>query len=287
MQQIEDRFNKRARYPWTFLSDQSFSQDFRARTSAMTDSPTVFDVIPAEHWGPPAWINSTRAEQVRENMKLLRIPQGDSIRFRNLSRFNAGFLAKQEILRSRRPGAQYFCDFLEDPFQVMRDEGKIYAFNLAPFEMDQTVSTLWETVYDFIQEHNLHLHTGSNLARFVTKDDSYTLCYYDNNFEVVDMDFLRSSTYSTFFDYLDKKGGIFYERWGSGPILSIALSLFLPKEKLSFQQNIGYRFGDMQHCPNGNAYTTGRCACDPKDNFGESCPLLVITVIHKRRITRF
>lgn len=29
--------------------------------------------------------------------------------------------------------------------------------------------------------------------------------------EIVDMTFLRSPTYLTFFDYLDKKGGIFYE----------------------------------------------------------------------------
>ena len=33
----------------------------------------------------------------------------------------------------------------------------------------------------------------------------------ESSFEVVDMEFLRSSTYLTFFDYLDKKGGIFYE----------------------------------------------------------------------------
>jgi len=46
------------------------------RVSAMTDSPISFDVIPAEHWGPPDWINGTRAEQVRKNMGLLRIPHG-------------------------------------------------------------------------------------------------------------------------------------------------------------------------------------------------------------------
>lgn len=33
----------------------------------------------------------------------------------------------------------------------------------------------------------------------------------ESSFEIVDMEFLRSPTYLTFFDYLDKKGGIFYE----------------------------------------------------------------------------
>ncbi|KAH9079421.1 glycolipid 2-alpha-mannosyltransferase-domain-containing protein [Lactarius deliciosus] len=79
-------------------------------------------------------------------------------------------------------------------------------------EMEQTVSTLWEAVYDFMQEHKLRINTGSNLAGFVTEDeDTYTLCHYESSFEVVDMKFLRSPGYLTFFDYLDKKGGIFYE----------------------------------------------------------------------------
>ncbi|KAH9005165.1 glycosyltransferase family 15 protein [Lactarius hatsudake] len=273
MQQIEDRFNAQARYPWTFLCDEPLTEDFKTRVSTITDSPVSFGVIPAEHWGPPDWINGTRAEQVRKNMGLLRIPQGDSARFRNLSRFNAGFLARQDILQSYRyywriqPGSQYFCDFLEDPFEIMR-EGKIYAFNMALREMEQTVSTLWEAVYDFMQEHKLRINTGSNLAGFVTEDeDTYTLCHYESSFEVVDMKFLRSPGYLTFFNYLDKKGGIFYERWDSASILSIALSLFLHKEKLVFQDGIGYRHGDIQYCPQGDAYKTRRCACDPKKNF--------------------
>ncbi|KAH9063426.1 glycosyltransferase family 15 protein [Lactarius vividus] len=273
MQQIEDRFNAQARYPWTFLCDEPLTEAFKARVSTMTDSQISFDVIPTEHWGPPEWINRTRAEQVRKNMGLLRIPQGDSARFRNLSRFNAGFLARQDILQSYRyywriqPGSQYFCDFLVDPFEIMR-KGKIYAFNMALREMEQTVSTLWEAVYDFTQEHKLRINTGSNLAGFVTEDeDTYTLCHYESSFEVVDMKFLRSPGYLTFFDYLDKKGGIFYERWDSASILSIALSLFLHKEELFFQDSIGYRHGDIQHCPQGDAYSTRRCACDPKNNF--------------------
>lgn len=273
MQQIEDRLNARARYPWTFLSDESLTEVFKTRVSAMTDSPISFGVIPAEHWGPPDWINVTRAEQVRKNMRLLGIPQGDSARFRNLSRFNAGFLARQDTLRSYRyywriqPGSQYFCDFLEDPFEIMR-EGKIYAFNMALYEMEQTVSTLWETVYDFMQEHKFRINnTGSN-SGFVTEDeDTYTYCHYESSFEVVDMKFLRSRAYLTFFDYLDKKGGIFYERWDSASILSIALSLFLPKEKLFFQDSVGYRSGDIQHCPQRDADRSSRCACDPKNNF--------------------
>ncbi|KAH9050759.1 alpha-1,2-mannosyltransferase-like protein [Lactarius hengduanensis] len=141
-------------------------------------------------------------------------------------------------------------------------------------EMEQTVSTLWEAVYDFMQEHKLRINTGSNLAgRRLPVFLLRTKAFLDeSSFEVVDMKFLRSPAYLTFFDYLDKKGGIFYERWDSASILSIALSLFLHKEKLFFQDSIGYRHGDIQHCPQGDAYRTRRCACDPKKNFGEKIP---------------
>ncbi|KAI9466220.1 hypothetical protein BJY52DRAFT_1240423 [Lactarius psammicola] len=37
MQQIEDRFNARARYPWTFLCDEPLTEDFKTYIS--TSSP--------------------------------------------------------------------------------------------------------------------------------------------------------------------------------------------------------------------------------------------------------
>ncbi|KAH9043223.1 glycosyltransferase family 15 protein [Lactarius pseudohatsudake] len=199
MQQIEDRFNAQARYPWTFLCDEPLTEDFTRRVSTMTDSLITFNVIPAEHWGPPDWINGTRAEQTTHGII------GES------------------------------------------------TFNMALREMEQTVSTLWEAVYDFMQEHKLRINTGSNLAGlpvFLLRTKAFL---DESSFEVVDMKFLRSPAYLTFFDYLDKKGGIFYE------------------EKLFFQDSIGYRHGDIQHCPQGDA-GTGRCACDPKKNFGEKIP---------------
>lgn len=35
------------------------------------------------------------------------------------------------------------------------------------------------------------------------------------------MRFWRSKAYSDFFDFLDSKGGFFYERWGDAPVHSI------------------------------------------------------------------
>ena len=40
---------------------------------------------------------------------------------------------------------------------------------------------------------------------------SIDCCAVWSNFEIGDLDFWRGEAYSTFFDFLDKKGGFYYE----------------------------------------------------------------------------
>jgi hypothetical protein len=88
-----------------------------------------------------------------------------------------------------------------------------------------------------------------------------------SNFEIADLDFWRSEAYTTFFNALDSAGGFYYERWGDAPVHSIAAALLLPKDKLHFFADIGYRHEPFQHCPQGDLHVKGRCSCDPSDNF--------------------
>ena len=70
-----------------------------------------------------------------------------------------------------------------------------------------------------------------------------------------------------FFEYLDKAGGFYYERWGDAPVHSIGAALFSKKDQIKFFDDIGYRHEPFQHCPQGDAHTRGNCWCDPKNNF--------------------
>lgn len=60
----------------------------------------------------------------------------------------------------------------------------------------------------------------NNLMRFVSDNngDSYNLCHFWSNFEIGDLNFLRSREYMEYFEYLDRTGGFFYERWGDAPV---------------------------------------------------------------------
>ena len=84
-----------------------------------------------------------------------------------------------------------------------------------------------------------------------------------SNFEIADLDFWRSPAYQKFFEHLDEAGGFYYERWGGAPVHSIAAALLLPKDRLHFFADIGYRHEPFQRCPQGEMHVAGKCSCDP------------------------
>lgn len=53
-----------------------------------------------------------------------------------------------------------------------------------------------------------------------------------NNFEVSDLAVWRSPEYRDYIDYIDKTGGIYYRRWGDAPIKTLAVTLFVPKDRI-------------------------------------------------------
>ena len=63
---------------------------------------------------------------------------------------------------------------------------------------------------------------------------------------------------------------ILFQRWGDAPVHSIAAALFARKDQIHFFNDIGYRHDPFQHCPSGEVWSKGRCACDPNDSFGIS-----------------
>ncbi|CAG8708680.1 6314_t:CDS:2, partial [Dentiscutata heterogama] len=98
-------------------------------------------------------------------------------------------------------------------------------------------------------------------------------CHFWSNFEIADLNLWRSEAYLKYFDFLDKKGGFFYERWGDAPVHSIAAVLFLKKHQVHFFKEIGYKHEPFTHCPSEEELQL-KCHCDPSNNFdfeGYSC----------------
>jgi alpha 1,2-mannosyltransferase len=87
-------------------------------------------------------------------------------------------------------------------------------------------------------------------------------------------DFWRGDAYSAYFDYLDKTGNFYYERWGDAPVHSIAAALFLSKNQIHFFDEIGYEHNPYTHCPSTEeAWKRGKCGCNREKSFGASLRL--------------
>ncbi|KAF8077935.1 glycosyltransferase family 15 protein [Lyophyllum atratum] len=290
IQQMEDRFNRRHNYPWVLLNEEPFTEEFKRRVSVLTDAPIFFGLIPREQWFQPDWIDESKAADGRRRMMWQGIIYAGSVpyvllhlhmvirmahfpsRYRNMCRFNSGFFFHHELLKPYRyywrPDVKFFCDVTYDPFLYMEDGNKVYGFTISLIEWEATIPTLWSTVKEFIAEYPQYVQPNNSM-NFLSDNDgeTYNLCHYWSNFEIADMDFWRGEAYQTFFDYLESKGGFYYERWGDAPVHSIAASLFARREQVHFFRDIGYRHDPFQHCPSGDSWSEGRCSCDPNDSF--------------------
>lgn len=274
VEQLEARFNRKFNYPWVFLNDEPFSTDFKRRVSVLTDADVSFGLVPREDWVQPDWIDEGRAQEGRNKLVRQGVIYGGSVSYRNMCRFNSGFFFRHELLTPYKwywrvePDVRYYCDLDYDPFLFMEDRDKVYGFTIAMPEWEPTIPSLWSTVKDFIAEHPQYV-SPDNAMDFLSDNagDSYNMCHFWSNFEIADMDFWRSEAYTKFFEYLEKTGGFYYERWGDAPVHSIAAALFTRKDQIHFFKDIGYKHAEFAHCPQGKQWREGHCSCDPNDNF--------------------
>ncbi|PCH34898.1 glycosyltransferase family 15 protein [Wolfiporia cocos MD-104 SS10] len=282
VRELEDRFNRRFGYPWVFLNDDEFDDNFKRRISNVVSGPVSFGRVPHEHWVQPGSIDEARAAANREKLVNDGVIYGGSVSYRNMCRYNSGFFYRHPLLQGTKwywrvePDVHFHCDVAFDPFRYMEDTGKVYGFTITMYEFQATIPTLWDAVKEFTHEHP-ELVAPENAMGYLSDDGgaTYNLCHFWSNFEIADMDFWRGPAYSAFFDFLDAKGGFYYERWGDAPVHSIGAALLARKDQIHFFDEIGYEHNPYTHCPRGSgAWARGKCACEPSRNFdydGYSC----------------
>lgn len=266
---FEDRFNKKFRYPYVFLNDVPFNEQFKNSIRKFTTNKVSFGTIPNEHWSYPSFINVTKADECRVDMERRDIIYGGSLSYRHMCRFNSGFFYRHPLLQEYdyywriEPWVEFLCDVDYDPFLFMKQNNKEYGFVIMVPEYIETVPTLWNTVEKFMEQYPQLVHPKNTLSMFRSSDGTYNLCHFWSNFEIGSLKFFRSGAYAKYFEFLDKAGGFFYERWGDAPVHSIGVAMFLPKEKIHFFEDIGYFHNPFYNCP-ANPALQLRCSCDPK-----------------------
>jgi alpha 1,2-mannosyltransferase len=104
MKQVESTFNKAYGYPWVFLNEEPFTDEFKKYayhfyflfslisfhflmlsiirwTSEVTGAKTSYGLIPHDHWYQPDWIDEDKAKALRKEMEDNRIIYGGSLSY--------------------------------------------------------------------------------------------------------------------------------------------------------------------------------------------------------------
>jgi len=282
VREAEDRFNRKFKYPWVFLNEEPFTEEFKRRISVLTDAEIHWGLIPRDEWFQPDWIDETKATAGRNKMEQDGIIYGGSLSYRNMCRYNSRTFYKHKLMQNYRwywrvePDIHFHCDIDFDPFLFMQDQNKVYGWTITMYEFRATIETLWQTTKDFIKLHPEYVAPDNSMG-FISDNggEDYNLCHFWSNFEIADMEFWRGPAYTAYVDYLEASGGFYYERWGDAPVHSIGAALFAKKDQLYFFDQIGYEHNPYQHCPkNQESWKAGRCACDVNRSFdydGYSC----------------
>lgn len=282
IQNVQDRFNNNFNYPWVFLNNEPFTEEFKRVVKGMVPDGTKFELIPEAYWSYPSWIDQEEAAKTRVEMREQGIIYGDSESYRHMCRFESGFFWRHEALDEFdwywrvEPETKLHCDIDYDVFEWMRDNDKKYGFTISIHEYESTIKTLWSKTKEFLEIHPEYV-AKNNMLDFISNDNGkkYNLCHFWSNFEVASLDLWRSQAYRDYFDYLDQAGGFFYERWGDAPVHSIAAALFIPRDQIHYFPDIGYYHPPYNNCPiDQTIFDKGKCSCNQDADFtfqGYSC----------------
>jgi mannosyltransferase len=247
MKQLEETWNSKFNYPWTFFNDVPFTEEFKEQTQALTKAKCSYHVIPKEHWEMPSWVSE---ELYQESAKILKendVQYAGLKSYHQMCRWNSGMFYRHPALEHTQyywrvePKVKFFCHVDYDVFRYMQDHNKTYGFNINLFDSPESIPSLWPETIKFLASHSEYLHKNNAMAWLVDnnrrpdnniKAHGYSTCHFWSNFEIADLSFWRSQAYEDYFTHLDRTGGFFYERWGDAPVHSIALGLFEDASKI-------------------------------------------------------
>ncbi|KAK3373803.1 glycosyltransferase family 15 protein [Lasiosphaeria ovina] len=286
---LERTWNHKFNYPWTFFNEVPFTEEFKRRTSAATNAECRYELIPAEHWDVPEWIDMNLYKESAQILKDQEVKYAGMLSYNKMCRWNSGLFYKHPAMKDMQyywrvePEVHFFCDVDYDVFRYMQDNNKTYGFTINLYDSPQSIPSLWPETLKFLADHPDYEHANNakawltdNLRRpdHNKKAKGYSTCHFWSNFEIADLSFWRSKTYEDYFNHLDRSGGFFYERWGDAPVHSVALGLFEDVSRIHWFRDIGYQHIPFFNCPNSpkcKGCVTGRLTDGEPFLYKEDC----------------
>ncbi|KAH7361214.1 glycolipid 2-alpha-mannosyltransferase-domain-containing protein [Pyrenochaeta sp. MPI-SDFR-AT-0127] len=274
---VQEQFNDHFAYPWVFLNDEEWSEEFKDKVSNAVGEGSIakFDVIPKHMWGYPEWIDQDKSRRSMDDMERNGIMYAGKESYHHMCRFQSGFFYDHPALQPYKwywrvePDISFTCAITYDPFVEMEKHGKRYGYIIALWEKGTTVASLFRKLSDYKSHFQIPTTTlwtsmidpsylpwpfRRVLALLRNRDqygDLWNMCHFWSNFEIADMDFFRSPAYRNLFKFLDDDGGFYYERWGDAPVHSLAAAMLLKPMEIHHFSDFGYIHSNLQYCTHG------------------------------------
>ncbi|ORY65989.1 glycolipid 2-alpha-mannosyltransferase [Pseudomassariella vexata] len=270
---IEKAFNRWFKYPIVFMNDEAWDPKFIKVLNQTSGGKATFEVIPQPQWTFPEWMDDKAAKQSIKDQGRRGIPHADSEGYHHMCRFYSGQFYQLEALKKYRwywrlePDVDFSCAITYDPFVQMAKHNKVYGFTIALWEIGTTCPTLFRDMADWMEVHRI---TQNNLWKAMVQaswvpypfrkflsfmahrdrhGDEWSMCHYWSNFEIADMNFFRTREYMDLFEYLDRKGGFYFERWGDAAVHALAVAMLVDPRKVHHFEDLGYRHDQLYQCP--------------------------------------
>ena len=177
MKSLERHFNQWYNYPWVFLNNEEFTEEFKETVQMYTSSEVEFGSIPEKEWEFNESVDTDEFKESVDSQGDRTILYGNLPSYHKMCRFYSGFFYKHELVVKRKwywrvePDVEFFCDITYDPFIQLEEHNKKYGFNVMIRELYYTVPGLFRETMAYIKKNGIQVRGAWNL--FI-KDSKWT-----------------------------------------------------------------------------------------------------------------
>ncbi|CCF60195.1 hypothetical protein KAFR_0J01280 [Kazachstania africana CBS 2517] len=166
MNSIESHFNQWFNYPYVFLNDVPFTDEFKDKIHSLTSSKVEFGTLSEVEWEFP--------QDVRESFEFFEsiedqgdrgIMYGSMVTYHQMCRFYSGIFYKHPLVSQYEwywriePDVDFYCDLTYDPFYEMWKHDKKYGFTVLLDELYWSVPNLFRYTINYIKSNKIKLGT--------------------------------------------------------------------------------------------------------------------------------
>ncbi|EGW34988.1 uncharacterized protein SPAPADRAFT_58113, partial [Spathaspora passalidarum NRRL Y-27907] len=212
---LQQKFNNRFNYPYTFINDQPFTDGFKAKIMRYVgdNTPVEFVTIPEKLWDKPDSIDVNRETIAMSALAKENVAYAHKASYHNMCRFYSGnFYNVPELQKYKyywriEPNVDFYTDLNYDVFKYMEDTKKVYGFTIGLADIHQSIKTLWPETLAYLNTDDNYKYINPNgsfqwlvdplqnpIKHQVT--GGYSTCHFWSNFEIGDMDFFRGEAYN-------------------------------------------------------------------------------------------